>query len=296
MDIDLEPGKYVVAVSGGVDSVVLLDSLAKQTDKYELVVAHFDHGIRKESKNDRLFVENLAKKHGLEFHFGEGKLGPKASEALAREKRYGFLRRIKTKINARAIVTAHHRNDLIETAIINVLRGTGRKGMSSLKSTGEIKRPLLSYDKKELIEYANKNGLAWREDKTNLDQKYLRNYVRHQIVTEMDDEQKSKLLEAIKNSKALNKKIDDLLDRLSDEVFGKNQVNRTKFLALPHELSKEMLAHWLRQKDIAFDKRTLERLVVFIKIAKKGTRADINKSYVLSADKNFISLRRTQSV
>jgi tRNA(Ile)-lysidine synthetase-like protein len=131
MKIQLPKGRYVVAVSGGVDSVVLLDALSKLPN-LELVVAHLDHGIREDSIEDRRFVASLAASYGLVFEYGEGRLGSGASEATAREARYNFLRGVKMKHDAKAIITAHHQDDLIETAILNMLRGTGRKGLTSL--------------------------------------------------------------------------------------------------------------------------------------------------------------------
>src|SRR5690606_5271626 len=105
--IKIRPGKYVVAVSGGVDSMVLLD-LLRQKPKLELIVAHFDHGIRPDSAEDRKLVQRVAKHYDLPFVYAEGKLGPKASEALAREARYAFLRRVQAEQGAEAIITAHH--------------------------------------------------------------------------------------------------------------------------------------------------------------------------------------------
>lgn len=127
------PGTYIVAVSGGVDSVVLLDMLAKQAD-LQLVIAHFDHGIREDSKQDALFVAHLAAKYHVPFESERVELGHGASEALAREKRYAFLRMMFKKYNADAIITAHHQDDVIETSMINILRGTGRHGLSSSKA------------------------------------------------------------------------------------------------------------------------------------------------------------------
>lgn len=276
--------------------MVLLHALAQDRDKYEPVVAHYDHGIRVDSGQDRLFVRKLAEKYGLEFFAEEGKLGHAASEALAREKRYEFLRKIKEKTKSEAIVTAHHQDDVVETAIINVLRGTGRKGISALKSTVEIKRPLLGFNKNQLINYAKENNFPWREDKTNLDQKYLRNYIRHSIVGRLDGGQKQKLLETISSGAKLNPQIDNMLASLADEVFSSDGIDRYRFVALPHDLSRELLAHWLREKAIEFDKKTIERLVVFIKTAQKGARADITKNYILTAGKEFISLSRAHSV
>ena len=146
MKLELEPGVYVVAVSGGVDSMVLLDLLRRQKD-LKLVVAHLDHGIRSDSDLDRQLVQQVASKHGLAFVYNTAQLGPGASEALARKARYNFLRRVQLATNATAIVTAHHQDDLIETAILNLLRGTGRKGLSSLGDDKHLRRPLLHVSK-----------------------------------------------------------------------------------------------------------------------------------------------------
>lgn len=296
MDVKLEPGKYVVAVSGGVDSVVLLDVLSKLKGKYELVVAHYDHGIRPGSKQDRLFVGDLAKKYGLDFYFEEGSLGPKASEALAREKRYKFLMKVKDKAGSDGIVTAHHRDDLLETAVINVARGTKRKGLTSLKSTAEVKRPLLDLSKRDLMAYARKHGLDWREDETNSDEKYLRNHIRQSVLPKLDKSQKNELLGAIRTTEALSKQIDDLLIVLGQRIFEDGRIKRNGFAALPHEISKELLADWLRKKQIAFDSAGLERLVIFAKTAKAGAKTDIEKDCSLKINKDSISLVRHQSV
>src|SRR5690606_4946866 len=129
----LEPGHYVVAVSGGVDSMALLDMVAKQSrPKVSFTVAHFDHGIRDDSHLDRRLVGEVAQRHNLPFVYERGELGAGASEALAREARYAFLRKVQHSTGARGIMTAHHHDDVVETAVLNMLRGTGRKGLSSL--------------------------------------------------------------------------------------------------------------------------------------------------------------------
>jgi tRNA(Ile)-lysidine synthase len=152
MEVNLEPGVYVVAVSGGVDSVVLLNMLSMQSD-LKLVVAHYDHGTRKDSENDRHFVDNLAKTYHLPFVFDMGTLGYDASEAIARTYRYQFLEKVRTATGARAILTAHHQDDLLETMFINVLRGTGRKGISPMQTNTYVTRPLLGMTKQMLLDY-----------------------------------------------------------------------------------------------------------------------------------------------
>jgi tRNA(Ile)-lysidine synthase len=129
MDISVEPGRYVIAVSGGVDSVALLHALTKRP-ALDMIVAHFDHGIRPESAQDAAFVRTLAESYGLPFVTDRVELGPDASEASARQARYSFLRTLQRQYDATSIITAHHQDDLLETAIINLLRGTGRRGLT----------------------------------------------------------------------------------------------------------------------------------------------------------------------
>ncbi len=166
--------KYIVAVSGGVDSMVLLDMMV-QAQQGELIVAHFDHGIRPDSHVDATLVRAAAKKYQLPFETKREELGAKASEARARERRYAFLRHLSQKHGAR-IVTAHHLDDLIETVAINMTRGTGWRGLAVLDS--DIVRPLIDMEKSAIMNYAKKRHIVWREDSTNTDTTYLRNRLR----------------------------------------------------------------------------------------------------------------------
>lgn len=281
MKVELVPGKYVVAVSGGVDSVVLLDLLARDP-QLKLVVAHFDHGIRVDSSEDRKFVKGLSKEYGLEFVFAEGKLGANASEALAREKRYEFLKRVREERGASAIIAAHHQDDLLETAIINLMRGTNRRGLSALKSTDIIKRPLLNFSKQEIKNYALANHLAWREDSTNSSDKYLRNHIRHNILPKLD---RQKLLTIVKNASSQNSEIDELLASL---VPKSSELDRAWFKQLDAKIQPEILAAWLRNNGVTnYDKATIARLTEASRSAKTGTRHNFigNRFLIVGRDR-----------
>ena len=281
----------MVAVSGGVDSVALLDMLAT-TSELSLIVAHFDHGIREDSAKDRSFVEKLAKKHGLIFESGQGLLGADASEDTARIARYKFLRNIQKKYGAVAIVTAHHEDDLIETAAINILRGTGPRGLVSLSSRPGLIRPLLGFTKKQIKDYARENKLEWREDPTNQDLKYLRNYVRLEILPKMSVEAKEKLLEIIKGSFKSNAQINELIHSIAISL----PLERQRFNRLPHGVAKEILSSILREKRIAFDSKTLERLSVDLKTKADKSRLDISGGWYFLIENNLISLHRSKRV
>jgi len=276
--VKLMPGLYIVAVSGGVDSVVLLDILSKQPG-LDIVVAHFDHGIRHNSREDAVFVEKLAKEYGYPFELDSGELGEDASEETARNARYDFLQKVANKYNALGVVTAHHQDDVIETCFINILRGTGRKGMSSLKNRPGIYRPMLGIGKSDIVEYAKANNIKWHEDSTNTDIKYLRNKIRLTVIPKMSEKQRTQLLNIIKNTDAINVKIDDQLTGLLRRGLHKNQLvlNRAFFISLNHDISKEVIHTILTKLDCGdVDKKTIDRVVVFCKTWKPGKKIEFH--------------------
>jgi len=198
--------RYVVAVSGGVDSVVLLDLLVRgDFGQHDLIVAHFDHGIRVESADDAEFVRSLAEKYGLAFETKREELGADASEELARERRYTFLCDVAKRHGAK-IMTAHHSDDVIETIAINLTRGTGWRGLAVFDNP-DIERPLLDKTKAELLAYAKQHRLEWREDVTNTDTKYLRNALRQKLA-DFDSESKQ-LLRLYRNRQVALKQLID---------------------------------------------------------------------------------------
>lgn len=277
MHVEVDAGLYVVAVSGGVDSVVLLDVLAKMPN-ITVVIAHYDHGIRDDALLDRQYVARLAKQYGVGFVYDTGKLGAQASEALAREKRYAFLHKVRVATGARGIITAHHQDDVIETALLNMLRGTHRKGLSSLRSRDGLYRPLLHTPKQQLIAYARANGLVWREDSTNADTRYKRNYVRHTLVPKMDAAQRKQLLQYIRQMYRYNEEIDELLHMYMRHQPSINRLWRQSFIQLPHIVSSEVMAAWLRQNNIGqIDRRLIDRLVIAAKTYRTGQRATVNR-------------------
>ncbi len=286
--------KLIVAVSGGVDSMVLLDMLASKGKK-ELVVAHYDHGIRNDSSEDRKLVELAAKLKGLEFVCEEGSLSPETSEAKAREARYDFLRRVKKKYKADYIVTAHHQDDALETLLINLIRGTGRRGV--LKETNEIKRPLLKMTKSEIIDYAKTHKLKWREDSTNEDNRYLRNYVRNILIPSMKEQDPEAIQYLMDSSTSLsdaNKEIQEELEMIIEEntTSGKGTVKipRSWLIMLPNEVGREVLYESVRKLDssIELDKKNIESMLVFSKTAKPSKTMELKKGIELKILKETI--------
>lgn len=294
MDIDLPAGRYVVAVSGGVDSVVLLHLLL-QIPGLKLTVAHYDHGIREDSAEDRRLVQALAREYGLPFVHDAGRLGPWASEARAREARYRFLHDARRASGAGAVITAHHQDDLLETVILNLLRGTGRRGLSSLKSTDVVKRPLLHVSKRELFRYANGAGLRWREDSTNSDPKYMRNYVRHTILPRFAEADREALLAISRKAAELNQQIAQQATNYLHLQPAVRTLDRHNFVMLPHAVAREIMAEWLlRNTGAELSKRMLERLVTAAKTGRSGSRIDVDASHWLVIGPTRLALQHRE--
>ena len=290
MKLSVEPGKYVLAVSGGVDSIALLDMLARMPE-LDLVVAHFDHGIRPESADDAAFVQELTELHNLPFATERVELGKNASEAVAREARYDFLRRIQRAVEAKAIITAHHQDDLLETAIINMIRGTGRKGITALQDREDIRRPFLGVPKTDIVAYATQQNLSWREDTTNYDERYTRNYIRHRLLVRLNPGARQQLLATITEMQQLNAQIDELITAQLTEYDQAEGLDRRWFSALPHDVSREVMATWLRMHDIAdFDRKTIERLTVQAKIMHPGKRLDVMHGRAIEVGREYLAL------
>lgn len=228
--------KYVVAVSGGVDSVVLLDMMSKNPYN-EIIVAHFDHGIRDDSANDAEFVGKLAKKYGFKYEKKREDLGKNTSEELARRRRYEFLKEMAVKHNA-TLVTAHHADDVIETVVINLIRGTGWRGLAVLDSG--IYRPLTDMFKSDILYYAKENNLTWHEDSTNQSDDYLRNRVRRQTIN-LDLNIKHQILELWKQQKILKSEIDTLIDEIMK--LQKSPYERALFSGIHKDVAMELFRY-----------------------------------------------------
>lgn len=258
--------RYLVAVSGGVDSVVLLHKLASEA-KHEIVVAHFDHGIRPESDADARFVEGLAKQYGFIFETRREELGAEASEALARERRYLFLRDMAEKHKA-TIATAHHGDDLIETIAINLIRGTGWRGLAVLDSP-DIERPLLKLTKHDIYQYALQYDLEWVEDETNTSDAYLRNRVRRQLGTLIDASVKKVIWEL--RQQQLKLKHDITIEE--DTLLGEGSpYSRYLFTHIDTMMATELLRVITKR---GITRPQAERALHAIKTAKPGSISEV---------------------
>lgn len=178
--------RCVLAVSGGIDSMVLLSAMHRLAQKMELTlsVAHFEHGIRgADSLLDARLVEQTAHTLGLPFFLKQENI-PALShgenlEQVARKRRYAFLH----SLDADYLLTAHHAGDNAETVLMKLMRGCGLDGLCGMaQKQGKIVRPLLPVSRQEIEHYARHNRIAYREDATNGDVSYTRNALRHQVI------------------------------------------------------------------------------------------------------------------
>lgn len=284
--------KILVAVSGGVDSVVLLDFLVEKICKEKgeawtrknLIVAHFEHGIRgEESKQDLKFVEELAAKYGVKFEFEHGNLGENSSEEKARNARYAFLRKIAKRENA-IIFTAHHKNDLAETFALNLARGGGWRAVACFDSL-DIERPFLQFSKLEILKMAKRQGLVWREDSTNLSQKYARNLIRKTLnFSEKDLESIFKIWQRqTELRREIEKITQEILFKIGDGQKFEREFFRTNSDEVCYEILREII---IRQSGKIPLSKQVWNLLYAIRTFKNGSRTQILGGYEVIFSRN----------
>jgi len=183
--------KVIVAVSGGPDSMALLTMLAELSRErgFELAVAHFDHGIRREAAREASLVERRAKALGLPLFLGRGDVPGEARrmrqgiEETARSLRHAFLEETADAWGAQRIALGHTRNDQVETILHHIIRGTGWRGLRGMApKRGRFIRPLLPCDRSELVSYLRRRGVRYAVDRSNDDPRFLRNRIRTRLL------------------------------------------------------------------------------------------------------------------
>ncbi|MDZ7899714.1 MAG: tRNA lysidine(34) synthetase TilS [Arcicella sp.] len=180
--------KVLLAVSGGMDSVVMCDLFSKA--KINFVIAHCNFGLRgEESNEDEMFVKKLSIKYKVPFMVTTFQTADFAetekisTQMAARILRYEWFEKIKKEQNCDYIATAHHQNDVLETVLLNLTKGTGIAGLHGIRiKNGRIIRPLLFAEKESIFDYVVENQIIWREDSSNESNKYQRNLIRNEVV------------------------------------------------------------------------------------------------------------------
>src|SRR5690554_6331714 len=176
---------YILAVSGGVDSMVLFDLFLKH--KYRFIVVHFNHQKRTQSMDDHQLIESLCHTHNIKYHYIKLNIKKGNFQEMARNERYLHLEEIADQYSTSYIVTAHHLDDLAETVLMKLIRGSNLLGYASMQAKVTIDnytylKPLLNYSKADLLAYQQTYNLNYLEDHTNLEDTYLRNRIRHHVM------------------------------------------------------------------------------------------------------------------
>ena len=265
--------KYVLAVSGGVDSVVLLDLMSKT--RHTLVVAHVDHGIREDSAADARFVQALAKKYQLPYVGTRFELGPSASEEKARDARYEFLNE-QAKTFGATLMTAHHGGDAIETIALNLSRGTGWRGLAVM-SGGKVVRPLLQMSKEQLIAHALKHRLEWVEDVTNSADTYTRNRLRKKINQMVDNGTRVRLMHLRAEQLSLRMSIEREITRFVPRVHSRHFLSQ-----IDDSVAEELIGAYIASESgVSPTRPQRARALLAVKTAKPGAIHHVAKGIEL---------------
>ncbi len=229
--------KILLGVSGGIDSIVMLDLFFR--GKYEIGIAHCNFQLRgKEADDDENLVEKWAKAKGIAFHVKRFDTKEYATnnnlsiQMAARELRYKWFNEIKEKNGYLYIAIGHNLDDAVETFFINLLRGTGVRGLTGIKpKSRDIIRPLLFATRKEILQYAKDRKLKYREDSSNKETKYIRNKIRHNIIPEF-----------IKVNPEFNNTMTETFERLKEtEVILNKSIEKIRSDILIQESSDRVL-------------------------------------------------------
>ena len=294
----LKEKKLLIAISGGIDSVVLTHLL--QQLNYNISLAHCNFQLRDEESNlDELFIKNLGTElnipvFSIQFETTKYSKENKLSTQLAARKlRYDWFNQLIEEHNFDYVLTAHHADDNLETFLINLTRGTGLEGLTGIPTVNKnIVRPLLIFSRKEIESYAVNNKITWREDASNSETKYLRNKIRHQIVPILKElnpnflKTHAKTTDFLKQSQQIvNHKIQQVANNLIIKEGDLIKINILKLL----KLSNPEIYLYQLLKDYKF---TEWKDVYHLIYAQSGKKVTTN-SHTLLKDRDFLLLLPT---
>ena len=284
------PGsRLVVGVSGGIDSMVLLHLLINMAGEtvFSLFVAHLDHGLRgEEAERDARFVEMMAEKWGIPIEAGKEDVSTIAKkeklpvQVAARKARYDFFDRVMEKHQADWLVLGHNADDVSETVMMRWLRGSSIEGLRGIpEQNGKIIRPLLSFRRGEIMEYAQLHRIPFVEDSSNRKRAYFRNRVRHDLLPLIEERYQPKFSKRLTNYAKYFNELNTYLLEVCEELSGriineKGEIRLEHFVALPVALKRILLETYLLENGWIHEPLDFEELDEILKLAEGtwGTR------------------------
>lgn len=289
--------RVLLAVSGGVDSIVLSELFKK--GGYVFDIAHCNFQLRGvESDKDEQFVRNLAKKYNVNFFYERFETKPyslknKLSiQEAARNLRYTWLEKIRKENTLKYIATAHHKNDCAETILLNFIRGTGISGLHGIKPKREtIIRPLLFTSKNEIEYFARKHKLKYREDKSNSSDKYIRNKIRNHIIPLMEEINPKVVSTIFKNSVRIQKaeelltlQIEMMIKKISQKKKDEIWIHIKEIKKINH--SEYFLYEYL--KNFGFNSSTIND--IHASLSKQSGKQFFSETHHIIKDRDFLIL------
>lgn len=291
-------GPIVLAVSGGLDSMVLLDAAAATLPADALTVATFDHATGPAATAAQRLVEERAVSLGLGVLSGRAAFAP-TGEAALREARWSFLRGVASRRKA-AICTAHTRDDQIETVLMRALRGAGARGLAALFADGPIRKPLLDFSRAELERYAEAMELSWAEDPSNTSRRYLRNRLRHELLPALRRVHPGidrELLSIATDAASWRREVEALVeDAEGIHVFEDGTGVDVDVALFDGHSVKGAAVLWpaiAARGGATLDRRGIERIAAFSVSGRAGTRVQLSGGWLATRSRTTVRVRRT---
>lgn len=255
----------MIGLSGGADSVALTMMLTLQR-KDGLAAVHVNHGLRgAESDGDEEFVRNLCRAKGIPLAVYRAELGGRRDEKAAREARFAFFRRAMKENGAAALVLAHHRDDLTETFLMRLLRGSGTEGLRCMVPDDgrmgiRVLRPMLGITRREIREALEEDGIPWREDSSNTDSRYLRNAVRSRLIPLMEEispGSSGRIAGAARRAALDSEALEEAARSAAGSSTGKPWLDTDLMNGYPEAVQARILREWWRKNGPALDEHEL---------------------------------------
>jgi tRNA(Ile)-lysidine synthase len=290
----------LVALSGGLDSTVLLHLLRFGTPGVRVSAAHFDHRMRAGSGVDAAWVRGLCTAWAVPLEEGRAATPPR-SEAAARELRYEFLAGAAERCAAGAVATAHHADDQAETVLFRLARGTGPSGLAGIpERRGRIVRPLLAFERAELMAYAAAAGVRWREDPTNIELRFARNRVRHRVLPELEAVRPGaarRIAAAAARAAEAESAWRHVVREATREVIIDRAetaftLARDRLLDYHPHIRARVVRHLLRRLGASVDAAGTRVAMEFIRTAGSGRRVEFAGGVVMEREFGHLRLRR----